>query len=202
MNKNYWKRFMNEWGFFILFLILIALSRLFIWGSVRVDGHSMDPTLADGENLIISKISPINRFDIVVAEEEEDGTKKAIVKRVVGMPGDTIRYDNDKLYINGKETEEPYLKEYIALFQKDKLQETYSYSQNFQLRAQQALAFTVNDNWDTNFTITVPEGEYLLLGDDRLVSKDSRQVGTFKKDQITGEVIFRFWPFNRIGQVD
>lgn len=202
MKATYWKSFLKEWGSFILILLLLLLSRLFIWGSVRVDGHSMDPTLADGENLIISKISSVDRFDIVVAEEEENGTKKAIVKRVIGMPGDTIRYDNDKLYVNGTETDEPYLKEYLALFQQDKLQATYSYNKNFQARAQQALAFTVNDNWDTSFTITVPEGEYLLLGDDRLVSKDSRQVGTFKKDQITGEVVFRFWPFNRIGLVD
>ncbi|WDT36884.1 signal peptidase I [Streptococcus pneumoniae D39] len=51
--------------------------------------------------------SPIDRFDIVVAHEE-DGNKD-IVKRVIGMPGDTIRYENDKLYINDKETDEPYL---------------------------------------------------------------------------------------------
>lgn len=203
MNKNnYWKYFIREWGVFTLIIILVGLSRIFIWANVRVDGHSMDPTLANNENLIISKVSTIQRFDIVVAQEEENGEKKAIVKRVVGMPGDTIRYENDKLYVNNKETDEPYLKEYIELFKKDKLQETYSYNQLFQERAQRATAFTVNTNWDSNFTVTVPEGEYFLLGDDRLVSKDSREVGTFKKEQITGEAVFRIWPFNRIGTLD
>ena len=60
----------------------------------------MDPTLADGEILFVVKHLPIDRFDIVVAHEE-DGNKD-IVKRVIGMPGDTIRYENDKLYINDK----------------------------------------------------------------------------------------------------
>lgn len=196
--NNAFKNFIREWGAFILILLLMALSRWFIWGSVHVEGHSMDPTLADSENLIISKISPINRFDIVVAKEEEDGQTKNIVKRVIGMPGDTIRYDNDKLYVNGKETDEPYLKEYIELFKKDKLQSTYSYSKTFQERAQSATAFTFDDQGNASFTITVPEGQYLLLGDDRIISKDSRQVGTFKKDQITGEVVFRFWPLNKL----
>lgn len=196
--NNAFKNFIREWGAFILILLLMALSYWFIWGSVHVEGHSMDPTLADSENLIISKISPINRFDIVVAKEEEDGQTKNIVKRVIGMPGDTIRYDNDKLYVNGKETDEPYLKEYIELFKKDKLQSTYSYSKTFQERAQSATAFTFDDQGNASFTITVPEGQYLLLGDDRIISKDSRQVGTFKKDQITGEVVFRFWPLNKL----
>ena len=71
----------------------------------------MDPTLADGEILFVVKHLPIDRFDIVVAHEE-DGNKD-IVKRVIGMPGDTIRYENDKLYINDKETDEPYLADYI-----------------------------------------------------------------------------------------
>lgn len=203
MKKNsYWKSFIREWGLFLLLFLVIGLSRWFVWFNVRVDGHSMDPTLANNENLIISKVTSIDRFDIVVAEEEENGQTKNIVKRVIGMPGDTLRFDNDKLYINGTETEEPYLKEYLELFQKDKLQETYSYNQNFQQRAQQANAFTVNSNWDTSFTVTVPEGEYYLLGDDRLVSKDSREVGTFKKAQLKGEAVFRFWPFNRIGTLD
>lgn len=196
--KHPFKTFLREWGIFIFIFLLILLSRLFIWGSVHVEGHSMDPTLADSENLIISKISPIHRFDIVVAKEEEDGQTKNIVKRVIGMPGDTIRYENDKLYINDKETDEPYLSDYLSLFKKDKLQATYSYNSIFQERAKAAPSFTFDHQGNANFTITVPKGEYLLLGDDRIVSKDSRQVGTFQKDQITGEVILRFWPLNKL----
>ena len=101
------KHFLKEWGLFLLILSLLALSRIFFWSNVRVEGHSMDPTLADGEILFVVKHLPIDRFDIVVAHED-DGNKD-IVKRVIGMPGDTIRYENDKLYINDKETDEPSL---------------------------------------------------------------------------------------------
>ena len=111
---NSFKNFLKEWGLFLLILSLLALSRIFFWSNVRVEGHSMDPTLADGEILFVVKHLPIDRFDIVVAHEE-DGNKD-IVKRVIGMPGDTIRYENDKLYINDKETDEPYLADYIKRF--------------------------------------------------------------------------------------
>ena len=198
------KRFLKEWGGIILIMTLLVLSRLFLWSNVRVEGHSMDPTLADGEVLFVVKHLPINRFDIVVAHEDEGN--KDIVKRVIGLPGDTIRYQNDKLYINGNETNEPYLADYIKRFKDDKLQSTYSGTgfegdkgTFFRSIAQKAQAFTVDVNYNTNFSFTVPEGEYLLLGDDRLVSSDSRHIGTFKAKDITGESKFRLWPMNRIG---
>ena len=198
------KRFIKEWGGIILIMTLLVLSRLFLWSNVRVEGHSMDPTLADGEVLFVVKHLPINRFDIVVAHEDEGN--KDIVKRVIGLPGDTIRYQNDKLYVNGNETNDPYLADYIKRFKDDKLQSTYSGTgfegdkgTFFRSIAQKAQAFTVDVNYNTNFSFTVPEGEYLLLGDDRLVSSDSRHVGTFKAKDITGEAKFRLWPMNRIG---
>jgi len=121
---NLFKTFLKEWGVFFLIIALVGLSRIFLWSNVRVEGHSMDPTLADGEVLFVVKHLPIDRFDIVVAHEEEGN--KDIVKRVIGMPGDTIRYENDKLFINDKETDEPYLAEYLNLFKTEKLQNTYT----------------------------------------------------------------------------
>ena len=201
---NSFKTFLKEWGVFFLIIALVCLSRIFLWSNVRVEGHSMDPTLADGEVLFVVKHLPIDRFDIVVAHEE-DGNKD-IVKRVIGMPGDTIRYENDKLFINDKETDERYLAEYLNLFKTEKLQNTYTgkgFEGNkgvyFRELAQKAQAFTVDVNSNTSFSFTVPQGEYLLLGDDRLVSSDSRHVGTFKASDIKGEAKFRFWPLNRIG---
>jgi len=161
----------------------------------------MDPTLANGEYLLVLKHQSIDRFDIVVATETDDnGTSKEIVKRVIGMPGDTIQYENDTLYINGKKTDEPYLTDYIKKFKEDKLQSTYTgddYDDNgefFRKLAAQAQAFTVDKDGSPVFTIKLLDDEYLLLGDDRIVSKDSRQVGAFKAEQIQGEAKFRFWP--------
>ena len=195
------KKFMKEWGLFIFIFAVIGLSRLFLWQFVRVDGHSMDPTLANNERLLVLSHTSIDRSDIVVASEEEDGKKKIIVKRVIGLPGDTISYKNDVLKVNGKVVKEPYLETYQKLFKKDKLQSTYSYNALFQGLAEKATAFTTDANGSADFTITVPKGQYYLLGDDRIVSRDSREVGTFRKKDIIGEVKFRIWPFNRIGTV-
>jgi len=192
--------FLKEWGLFILIITSIILSRIFLWTPVRVDGHSMDPTLADNEYLLVINKLPINRFDIVVASETENGKTKEIVKRVISLPGDTIQYENDTLYINGKKTDEPYLKEYIKKFKEDKLQSTYTgkgFEENgelFRQMAQSAQAFTVDQDGSATFTKKLLDDEYLLLGDDRIVSKDSRQVGAFKKSQIKGEAVFRLWP--------
>ncbi|HEL2111193.1 signal peptidase I [Streptococcus suis] len=201
--RSSFANFLAEWGPLILFMLAIFASRYFLWDPVSVDGHSMDPTLQHQEKLVMFKTTSIDRFDIVVASEtDSDGKEKLIVKRVVGMPGDTIRYENDVLYINDQEVDEPYLDEYLAAFQKDKLQEEYAYNKQFQAVAQAAQAFTQDANRSINFSVTVPEGQYYLLGDDRLVSLDSRNVGTFARDKIKGEVVFRFWPVNRVGTVD
>lgn len=194
------RSFLKEWALFGLIIGGIILSRIYLWTPVRVDGHSMDPTLADSEYLLVINKLPIDRFDIVVASETENGKTKEIVKRVIGLPGETIEYKNDVLYINGKETDEPYLKDYIQKFKEDKLQSTYSgkgFEENgelFRQMAQSAQAFTVDQDGSATFTKKLLDDEYLLLGDDRIVSKDSRQVGAFKKSQIKGEAVFRLWP--------
>ena len=199
-SNNPVRSFLKEWALFGLIIGGIILSRIYLWTPVRVDGHSMDPTLADSEYLLVINKLPIDRFDIVVASETENGKTKEIVKRVIGLPGDTIQYENDTLYINGKKTDEPYLKEYIKKFKEDKLQSTYTgkgFEENgelFRQMAQSAQAFTVDQDGSATFTKKLLDDEYLLLGDDRIVSKDSRQVGAFKKSQIKGEAVFRLWP--------
>jgi signal peptidase I len=196
------KQFIKEWGPFILFVLLLAVLRIFVIEPVRVDGHSMDPTLADGERLIVLKTSSIDRFDIVVAKEKEGKKTKEIVKRVIGLPGDTITYKDDVLYVNGKKTSEPYLDKYQKAFEDDDLQDIYSYNTLFQQLAENSDAFTTAKDGSTEFTVKVPKNQYFLLGDDRIVSKDSREVGSFKKSAIVGEVKFRFWPLSKIGGVN
>ncbi|CAD0140251.1 signal peptidase I [Streptococcus thermophilus] len=199
---QYFLTFLHEWGLFILFISLFLLTRLFLWLPVQVEGHSMDPTLADGQRVIVLKHTSIERFDIVVVKEVENGKTKQIVKRIIGMPGDTITYQNDKLTVNGKEVKEEYLKKFQAAFAKDKLQKEYAYSDYFQQLAKESNAFTVNADKNTTFSVTVPEGKYYLLGDNRIVSKDSREVGYFDKSALVGEVKFRFWPLDKIGTVE
>lgn len=201
-NRSPLMNFLADWGFFICFMLVFFASRYFIWNLVSVEGHSMDPTLQHQEKLIMLKTTSIDRFDIVVAgEADQNGKEKLIVKRVIGIPGDTIRYENDTLYINDKQVDEPYLAEYLDAFKKDKLQTIYSYNKQFQAIAQSANTFTRDAKGYASFTVTVPEGQYFLMGDDRLVSLDSRSVGSFTRENIKGEVVFRMWPLNRIGTI-
>ena len=214
---NAFTRFLKEWGIFLTIITLAILSRIFIWSLVVVDGHSMDPTLADKQRLVLIKTASINRFDIVVAKETESingqTETKDVVKRVIGMPGDEIKFDNDQLYINGQKTDEPYLADFKKQLSDGDLEKPY---QNYALTselseanrayfvqlAQQSQAFTTDTTGNPTFSIKVPEGEYLLLGDNRIVSRDSRAVGTFKRSEIVGRTVFRIWPLNKISTLN
>ncbi|MDR1522142.1 MAG: signal peptidase I [Streptococcaceae bacterium] len=197
--KKFFEDFLKEWWLFFTVVTFIILARVFVFGSVIVDGHSMDPALQNKEQMITLKRAKIQRFDIVVSKEPGE-LKKRIVKRVIGLSGDTVTYDHDQLYINGKKYAEPYLDKYKKLLKKDKLQKTYDYNYDFQKMAQRVNAFTVNYNNEVKFTIKVPFHHYLLLGDNRPISKDSRypSVGPIPSSIIEGEIKFVFWPPKRI----
>lgn len=183
--------------------IIIALGLLLIFNSIFkinvVSGHSMDPTLRDGTYLVSNKLSNLNRFDIVVAQELDENDKPyGVVKRVIGLPGDVIEYDNDILKINGQVYDEPYLDDYISKFKSGELEEVYKYDERLSGRAKYSSSFTTQENDSgtglpnldiSKFKVTVPDEGYYLIGDNRLVSKDSRQVGAFPRSNIVGKVI-------------
>lgn len=168
--------------FLILAAILIGL-RHFVFTPVVVKGDSMDPTLADGERVIALKNTEIKRFDIVTFPAPDDEGKNYI-KRVIGLPGDTIEYKDDQLYINGKKTDEPYLDEY-----KGELTDSQPLTYDFNLK-------------DLYGSEKIPEGELFVLGDNRRISKDSRIIGMIKEKNIMADVKYVFWPLNRFGTVD
>lgn len=94
---------------FLIILTAIIITRIFFFSPIRVNGTSMYPTLQDKEFMILNKISlkqGINRFDIVVVQENN----KYIIKRVIGLPGESVMYKDNKLYINGKVIEDNYSK--------------------------------------------------------------------------------------------
>lgn len=94
---------------FTLILIAIILIRLFLFSPIRVNGTSMYPTLQDKEFMILNKIAlkdGINRFDIVVVKTSNTN----IIKRVIALPGESVMYKDNKLYINGKVVEDNYSK--------------------------------------------------------------------------------------------
>ena len=149
----------------IVIVVVVVLIRTFIITPVRVDGDSMKNTLKNGDILLLYKLSSIDRFDIIVLDEEKDNEK--IIKRVIGLPGETVAIKKGKIYINDKVIDDEYA-----------YGETSDYNK-----------------------VTLKDDEYFILGDNRLISKDSRYFGPIKDNEIKGKIVFRLFPFTKIGTV-
>ena len=182
-NKNTIKKI----TYYALVGLLITLSILFnvFVQRVQVSGHSMDPTLKTNEKLFALKHVPIDRFDIVVAKEKTDNENIFIIKRVIGLPGDTVEYKKDQLYVNGKKMNEPYLDSFKEKLKDGSLIDYFtkinSNYANFDFNTDY---LTVDSSGNDTFKVTLKSDEYFLLGDDRPISKDSRAVGPIKKSDI------------------
>ena len=100
------KKFIKEIYPYVIIVIVVVLIRSFIATPVRVDGDSMKKNLQDGEILVLYRLAKIERYDIVVLHEKEDNDN--IIKRVYGLPGETIRIAHNKIYINGEVIEDNY----------------------------------------------------------------------------------------------
>lgn len=166
MSKQTKKEIIIYVGIFLLIIII----RTFIITPIRVNGDSMNPTLKDGEIMILNKIgysiNGVERFDIVVVDYNGD----KLIKRVIGLPGETLKYENNVLYINGQEVEEPYLNESTEDFNITSL----GYSK-------------------------IPRDCYFVLGDNRDDSKDSRIIGCVSEKQIKGKTSLVILPFSDAG---
>ncbi|MGL5979012.1 MAG: signal peptidase I [Erysipelotrichaceae bacterium] len=167
----------------IIFISLISVYLItnFIAKPIRVDGESMYPTLKDNEagisNVIGVLLNQIDRFDVVIVYEEHTGNYW--VKRIVGLPGETVSYKDEQLYINGKAVDEPFLDTaYVA----DTIASKGYFTQDFT-------------------EITLGSDEYFLLGDNRPNSSDSRYRGAFHRDDIVAKDVLIVYPFSEIGIV-
>lgn len=104
VKKNYIKEFLP----YFMIILVVVLIKTFVVSPIRVNGASMDPTLNDKDVMLLDEISyrfsDIERFDIVVVKEEDE----YLIKRVIGLPGETVEYKNDKLYIDGKYVKEDF----------------------------------------------------------------------------------------------
>ena len=160
-----------EYFVYVFLIVLVIFIRTFIVTPVRVNGTSMYPTLKNGEIMLLNKITyrfnNIKRFDIVVINSQDD----KIIKRVIGLPGETLKFENNVLYIDGQEVKEPFLKE-----------ET----KDFDIR---------NLSYDK-----IPSDCYFVMGDNRDNSKDSRMIGCVKKKQITGKANLVIFPLKDKGR--
>ena len=169
-----WKELLKNIITYVVVILIVIIIRIFFVDPVKVDGGSMDTTLKDGEILLLNKIIykkyDIERFDIVVVNEGN----KYIIKRVIGLPGEVISYKDNKLYINGKEMNDPY-------------------------PSTKTDDFSIEDVGHTK----IPGDTYFVMGDNRENSLDSRypSVGVIRKSQIVGRAKFVIWPINKFGIV-
>ncbi len=159
---------------YALIIAAVLLFKHYIISPIRVDGDSMNPTLKDGDIMLLNEIgyrlNGVERFDIVVIDTPTD----VIIKRVIGLPGDRIEYKDNTLYVNDKEVEEPF---------------EHDVTNDFSLRE----LFNIDN---------VPKDQYFVLGDNRGNSKDSRSIGFIEPNKIRGKVIKTvIFPFSRWGSV-
>lgn len=159
-------------------ILVVFLLQSFVIRPVQVKGNSMYPELNDGavgfSNVLGYKVDNLKRFDIAiiyVAEKDE-----YLVKRVIGLPGETVSYKDGLLYINGN---------YVS---EDFLDHNYVSSFNGTFMADVA-------------PITLGADEYYCLGDNRPHSSDSRYYGPFKKENIISKGVFIIYPLNEFGAV-
>jgi len=145
----------------------------------KISGASMEPNFIDNEYLLTNKVSyrlrEPERGEVVVFEAPPNG-EKDFIKRIIALPGETVRISGNRVFVNGVELVEPYLP-----------LGTETRSTSF---------------FPENQVVAVPENSYFVLGDNRDHSLDSRTFGFIKKDSITGKAWFVYWPPQLAGSVD
>ena len=172
--KNMVKEVLSMALYIAVVLCITFLVVRYVGQRTQVDGHSMENTLFDGDNLIVDKISyrftDPKRFDIIVFpyHYKED---TYYIKRIIGLPGETVQTRDGEIYIDGAILEEDYGKE------------------------------TMLTSGRAADQIQLGEDEYFVLGDNRNHSEDSRfdDVGNIERSEIIGRAFIRIWPFERFG---
>lgn len=168
------KKFLKEIYSYVIIIVIVVLFRTFIATPVRVNGASMDSTLKDGDILILNKLNDnYKRFDVVVINAKINGNSTKLVKRIIALPGESIEYVDNELYIDGKVIED------VAI--------------------PRTSNFSLQDLYNID---KIPDNYYFVMGDNRNNSSDSRdyRVGLIKKDNIVGTTTIRLFPFNKIGK--
>ena len=164
-----------SWFVDIVVMIVLACYVVYSFGSrVEMSGSSMKPVLESGDVVLMNRLAydlgKPKRFDIAVFSREDTSLS---IKRIIGLPGETIQIRDSRVYVNGE-----------------------------RLEAEDGLSI-VTIAGAAEYPIELGEDEYFLLGDNRESSEDSRfaGIGTIRRAQLTGKVWFRFSPFSSLGLI-
>lgn len=183
-----------SWVIPILVGLLVAAGiRAYWFTMVKVDGSSMEPNLTSNERVFVFRTdkletSKIHRGSVIVfdahGEDPSATEKKDYVKRVIGMPGDTVSAVNGVIKVNGKTVNQDYISE-SEQTATNTINDVGNWNSLAQLGNRQG--------WEGDKTIKVPAGKYFVLGDHRSVSNDSRYWGFVDDDKVLGVVKVPFW---------
>lgn len=166
-----------EWIKDIIFAIILALIILIFFQPIIIKQSSMENNFIENDYVIVSRQSyklftDFKRGDVIVFESDlktDKGKDKNLIKRVIGLPGDTIEIVDGSVYLNGEVLDEPYIK---AQYMSGNLER-----------------------------ITVEEGRLFVMGDNREVSLDSREIGTISEDSVVGRVVLRMFPIKKFRKI-
>lgn len=170
---------MNKAGAFFLDIVQVLIFAISIFLFVyllvlqphKIKGNSMDPNFHDGEFLLTDKLSyrfgTPARGDVIVFKAPPDD-KEEFIKRIIGLPGDTVMLQDGQIFINGTQLNEPYLDPSVIT---------------------RPGSFAAEGK-----VITVPEDQYFVMGDNRDHSFDSRNLGFIDKSKFIGKAWIIYWP--------
>ena len=175
-SKSFYRSFLVD----VLIAVFLAAAVLYFVRPTVVKQSSMEDTFMENDYLLMLRqaynTKDPERGDIVIFQSgllnEDTGKSKLLIKRIVGLPGDTIEIKNDQLYLNGKAYREDYLKDGIT---------------------------PAGENPAEGQSVIVPAGKYYVMGDNRLVSVDSRYeaVGFIEREAIKGKIAVRLFPITK-----
>jgi len=163
-------------------LILVLLFRANVAEANYIPSQSMEPTLHIQDRIIVDKLSmnwrPLERGELVIFHPPiESRENERWIKRVIGLPGDTVEVIRGIVYINGDPLDEPYVQ-----------------NRAYYTRPPMVL-------WEDNPDTEEDESEYYLLGDNRPDSQDSHVWGTCRGERIIGRAVYRYWPIGSMGSL-
>lgn len=200
-----WKFWLQTIALTVAIYAVLFLLMQFVFSNDKVSGPSMQPTFENGDKVIAFRHTKLSRGDVIVLKApDEPGS--FYIKRIIGLPGDTVVSKNNKIYVNGKKLNESFLDAGSKLKEPETsiyANKPYSYTYDFTLSELAKGSSEYKQRYNSSYlkkvekTNKVPAGSYFVMGDHRTVSKDSRIIGFINKKSIVGEVKWRYWPLNK-----